>query len=125
MLWTKGDSTWSWRLRRTRAGGTRLVTRLQARHEWRRPTVAGAIAGLFPRWTLLAWSGVAFVIFQVMLGERLRLPDWLDAISPFWHLPGVPVEAFAPLPGLAELALTAVLVLLGQWGYRRRDLAAV
>ena len=45
-----------------------------------------------------------------------------NALSPFWHLPGVPVDAFAPLPGAIELALAAVLVLVGLWGYRRRDL---
>ena len=57
-----------------------------------------------------------------MLGETLRLPDWVDAISPFWHLAQVPVEAFDPIPAVAELALAAALVLLGLWGYRRRDL---
>lgn len=86
--------------------------------------VAVAITGLLPRWSLLAWAGVAFVLFQVMLGETLRLPDWVDGISPFWHLPGLPVETFDPLPAVAELVLAAVLVLLGLWGYRRRDVAA-
>jgi len=86
--------------------------------------VAVAIAGLLPRWSLLAWAGVAFVFFQVILGETLRLPDWVDAISPFWHLPGLPVESFDPLPAVAELVLAAALVLLGLWGYRRRDVAA-
>ena len=86
--------------------------------------VAVAITGLLPRWSLLAWAGVAFVLFQVMLGETLRLPDWVDGISPFWHLPGLPVETFDPLPAVAELVLAAALVLLGLWGYRRRDVAA-
>ena len=57
-----------------------------------------------------------------MLGETLRLPAWVDAISPFWHLSRVPVEAFDPRPALAELALAGVMVLLGLAGYRRRDL---
>ena len=86
--------------------------------------VAVAIAGLLPRRSLLAWAGVAFVLFQVMLGETLRMPDWVDGISPLWHLPGVPVESFDPLPAIAELALAAALALVGLWGYRRRDLAA-
>lgn len=86
--------------------------------------VAVAIAGLLPRWSLLAWAGVAFIFFQVMLGETLRLPDWVDGISPFWHLPRFPVETFDPLPAVAELVLAAALVLLGLWGYQRRDVAA-
>jgi len=59
-----------------------------------------------------------------MLGETLRLPDWVEALSPFWHLPGLPVDTFDPLPAVAELALAAVLVLVGLGGYRRRDVAA-
>jgi ABC-2 type transport system permease protein len=85
---------------------------------------AVAINGLLPRWSLLAWAGVAFVFFQVILGETLRLPNWLDTLSPFWHLPELPVEAFHPVPGVAELVLAAALVVLGLWGYRRRDVAA-
>jgi ABC-2 type transport system permease protein len=86
--------------------------------------VAFAVAGLLPRWSLLGWAGVAFVFLQVMLGETLRLPAWLDALSPFWHLPGLPVETFDLLPAVAEIVLAAALVLLGLWGFRRRDLAA-
>ena len=82
---------------------------------------AVAIVGLLPRWSLLAWAAVAFVAFQMMLGETLRLPSWVDAISPFWHLPGLPVEGFTPLPAVTELLLAVALVLLGLWGYRRRD----
>jgi hypothetical protein len=32
MVWSKADSTWSWQLRATPAGGTRLVTRVRARY---------------------------------------------------------------------------------------------
>lgn len=85
---------------------------------------AVAITGLRPRWSLLAWAGVAFVFFQIMLGETLRLPDWVDGISPFWHLPGLPVQAFDPVPAVAELVLAAALVVLAVLGYRRRDVAA-
>jgi ABC-2 type transport system permease protein len=82
-----------------------------------------AIAGVVPRWSLAAWAAVAFVAFQMMLGETLRLPSWVDALSPFWHLPGLPVESFTFLPGLTELALAMALVLVGLWGFRRRDIA--
>jgi len=86
--------------------------------------VAVAIAGLLPGWSLLAWVGVAFVFFQVMLGDTLRLPDWIDGMSPFWHLPRLPVETFEPLAAVAEIVLAAALMLLGIWGYRRRDIAS-
>jgi hypothetical protein len=40
LLWTKPDSTWSWRLTPTESGGTRLVTRIRATYNWRRPASA-------------------------------------------------------------------------------------
>jgi ABC-2 type transport system permease protein len=85
---------------------------------------AVAVAGLLPGSTMLAWMLVAAVFFQTMLGETLRLPDVVDAVSPFWHLPGVPDEPFSPVPGLVELVLAVALVVLGLWGYRRRDLTS-
>jgi ABC-2 type transport system permease protein len=82
-----------------------------------------AVVGLAPRASLAAWALVAFVFFQVMLGETLRLPDGIDGISPFWHLPGLPVDSFSPWPAVTELAIAASLVLVGLRGYRRRDVA--
>ncbi|MCU1501498.1 MAG: hypothetical protein JWM12_852, partial [Ilumatobacteraceae bacterium] len=37
LLWTKPDGTWSWQLTETHDGGTRLVTRIHAAVDWRRP----------------------------------------------------------------------------------------
>jgi hypothetical protein len=39
LLWTKPDSTWAWRLT-PMYRGTRLVTRVHAVYDWRRPLVA-------------------------------------------------------------------------------------
>ena len=55
LLWTKRDSTWSWRLSSTTTGETRLVTRLQAMHDWRRPA-AGASS-----WVLLELGDFAMM----------------------------------------------------------------
>lgn len=83
--------------------------------------LAVAVVGLWPRRSLLAWAAVAFVALQAMLGEMLRVPDWIDALSPFTHLPAVPVDRFDPVPGLVEIGLAALLVVLGMWAFRRRD----
>jgi hypothetical protein len=39
LLWTKRDSTWSWRLS-PEGEGTRLVTRVRAEYDWRHPPTA-------------------------------------------------------------------------------------
>jgi ABC-2 type transport system permease protein len=83
---------------------------------------AAAVVGLAPRMAPFAWALAGVSALQVMLGQTLRLPDWVQAISPFWHLPGVPATAFDPVPGAIELVLAAALAGLGLWGHRRRDL---
>jgi hypothetical protein len=40
LLWTKPDGTWVWKLSPTETSGTRLVTRVHAVYDWRRPAVA-------------------------------------------------------------------------------------
>ncbi len=40
LLWTKPDSTWSWRLTPTDGNGTRLLTRVHAVYDWRHPLTA-------------------------------------------------------------------------------------
>lgn len=86
-------------------------------------SVALAVVGLRPSWTAAAWAVVAFVFVQALLGDTLRLPGWVDGVSPFTHLPGVPVEDFGAFPPLAELALAGALVLGGLWGHLHRDIA--
>ena len=46
LLWSKPDSTWSWRLVELPGGGTRLVTRLRQRYQWESPGIALFTLGL-------------------------------------------------------------------------------
>ena len=86
--------------------------------------LAVALTAVLPRWSVLAWAVLAFVFLQLLLSETLRLPAWIDGLSPFWHLSKLPVESFDVVPATAELVLAAALVALGLWGYQRRDVAA-
>ena len=87
---------------------------------------AGAVAltGVLPRATMVAWAwlGVTFVIGW--LGGLLDLPSWANAVSPFEHLPLVPVEDFAWLPVAGLSLLAAALLVAGLAGFRRRDITA-
>ena len=40
LLWAKPDSTWLWQLTETSPGTTRLVTRVHAVYDWRKPALA-------------------------------------------------------------------------------------
>ena len=80
-----------------------------------------ALHGLFPRGTGLAWAAVALIALQVVLGQLLRLPDAVQAVSPYWHLAAVPVDDVEVLPSVCLVVVAAGLVAAGLWGYRRRD----
>ncbi|MEV0584549.1 ABC transporter permease [Nonomuraea sp. NPDC050310] len=90
---------------------------------WVLAGLAMLLYGTQPRLVSAAWA--ALVVFALLgqLGEVLRLPEWVQLLSPYAHLPqvpGGPIEA-APLIWLGGLALA--LVGLGVAGFRRRDLA--
>ncbi|MGN6575317.1 MAG: ABC transporter permease [Nocardioides sp.] len=83
--------------------------------------LAVALTGLFPRLAPVAWAGVAISFVIGWLGGLLDLPGWVNGLSPFDHLPLVPVEDLSVTP-LVVLSLVAVaLGAAGLWGFRRRD----
>jgi ABC-2 type transport system permease protein len=84
--------------------------------------VAVLLTGWWPRATLAVWAVLALAFLQVYLGELLRMPDWLSAASPWWHLPRQPLESFAPGPTLGVLAVAVGLGVVGMVGLRRRDI---
>jgi ABC-2 type transport system permease protein len=61
-------------------------------------------------------------VVVMLFGEVLRIPDWIQALSPFEHLALVPVEEFRGAPVLALLVLAAALSVAGQVAFARRDL---
>jgi len=79
------------------------------------------VVGWLPRLAVLAWVLVAWVVLEAFLGETLQLPDAVRALSPFFHLPAYPTEAWTVGPTAALLAVTAGVVGLAYVGHRRRD----
>lgn len=81
-----------------------------------------AIIGWRPKWSQLAWLGVAVSAVVGLLAETLNLPQWLRNVSPFEHVPSYPAAAFELLP-LAVLSLVAVAIAVaGLAGIARRDI---
>ncbi|MFO7250709.1 MAG: ABC transporter permease [Actinomycetes bacterium] len=89
---------------------------------WVTAGLAVALVGWLPRATVLAWLFVGYVGVTGYLGMLLRLPSWATALSPFSHVPRLPVEDFTWTPLLALTAIAAALIALGLYGFRRRDL---
>lgn len=71
----------------------------------------------------VGWGLLAGGLILGQFGELLRLPSWVQDLSPFRHSAAMPVEPFDPA---AALALTAVALLgagIASYLIRRRDLA--
>jgi ABC-2 type transport system permease protein len=81
--------------------------------------IAAALFGFAPRALAMAWIVLAY-------GGGVRfwgtdLPSWLQGLSPFNHIPRMPIEDFRLTPLVVLTALAAALALIGLYGFRRRD----
>ena len=83
--------------------------------------VARLLFGLLPRWMVLAWAPLALAAVVMLFGDLFGLPDWVQGLSPFEHLPAVPAEDFAWGPVLGLVGAAALLSVAGQLAFRRRD----
>jgi ABC-2 type transport system permease protein len=86
--------------------------------------VAAVLVGVLPRWSVLAWTAVAWVVLVGLLGPLLELPEWVTRLSPFDWVPSVPAEQLDPVPLAVLTLLAAALFGVALAGFRRRDLAA-
>lgn len=68
------------------------------------------------------WALLGLFFALGIVGEMLRLPSWVTGLSPFAHVPAMPVESFAPLPELVLTTLATVLTLAAWWRFRERDI---
>lgn len=108
-----GDAGQVWRLTR--------ATLVYAPALWTLVGVAAALFGLLPRAAAAAWAALAACAFAVLLERALQLPQWLVDLSPFGHVPQLPVAALEAAPLAAMSAVAVALVTAGLVGLRRRD----
>jgi ABC-2 type transport system permease protein len=74
------------------------------------------------RWAVAGWALLAVFVTLGQLGETLRLPEWVVALSPYHHVPKYPAEAFVWRPELAMTALAATALLVAWLRFRSRDI---
>ena len=83
--------------------------------------VAVLLHGLVPRVASLAWLALVWCAVVLLFGTSLRMPSWLQGVSPFHHLAAVPADPVAWTPWLVVLAVGAALGALGVTAFSRRD----
>lgn len=84
--------------------------------------LATVLFGFAPKFTSWIWFYLIYSFFVVYLGELLEMPDWLVNLTPYAHIPELPVESlnWSSLSLITFIALG--LYAVGLFGYRRRDL---
>lgn len=89
---------------------------------WLMVGLAAAGFGFAPRWVDVAWGVLAACFVIGLLGEVLRLPGWVQKLSPFEATPALPAASLDVLPLVLLIVLAAALILGGLGGLRRRDI---
>lgn len=89
---------------------------------WLMLGVVVCLFGWAPRAISFSWFYLLYAFIVVYLGKLLKFPEWLAKLSPFAHIPELPVETldFRPLIILTVLAIG--LTVLGFVGYQKRDI---
>lgn len=82
---------------------------------------ARLLHGVAPRAAPAAWLLLLVASVVLLFGEVLKLPQWLQDLSPFEHLAPVPAQSFSWAPFLVLSALAALLSVAGQLAFVRRD----
>jgi ABC-2 type transport system permease protein len=89
---------------------------------WVTAGVAVALLGWVPRAAALTWLVPVYGGIVGYFGTILQFPDWMNNLSPFGHIPRLPVEEFSWTPLVLLTAIAAGLIAFGLAGFRRRDL---
>ncbi|MFE9442841.1 ABC transporter permease [Streptomyces sp. NPDC006602] len=84
--------------------------------------LAVLLYGVLPRAATAAWAVAGAVLLIGWVGPALDVPQAVQDLSPFGHLPKLPGGGMEWGPVLALLGLAAVLTAGGLAGLRRRDM---
>ncbi|PJI86552.1 ABC transporter permease [Luteimicrobium subarcticum] len=86
--------------------------------------VALVLYGWRPRLVGLGWALVVAIVLVVLLGSALHLPQWVLDLSPFTHVPAVPVDDVDVVPLAVLLGVALILGALAFVGFCRREVGS-
>ena len=92
---------------------------------WAIVGLAMAMIGLAPRLIAVAWALLAACVVIGFLGDVLKIPRWVQELSPFQRVPQLPGASLTFVAMAVITAIAAGLVLAGIGGLRRRDFGRI
>ncbi|WP_010277141.1 ABC transporter permease [Paenibacillus senegalensis] len=80
------------------------------------------VMGVFPRATGLIWLYLVYAFVVNYFGGLFQFPEWAAQLTPFGHVPQLPLEEMDyTAVGLLSL-IAALLLFVGFQGFRKRDM---
>jgi len=80
------------------------------------------VVGVFPKAAVFCWAYFTYIFVIGFFGELLNMPEWAMNLSPFYHIPQLPLEDMRMLPLLILTMAALALAVCGLVFYRRRDI---
>ncbi|PYZ91975.1 ABC transporter permease [Salipaludibacillus keqinensis] len=89
---------------------------------WMMTSFAVLLIGWAPKYTGLTWLYLGFSFVVVYLGGLFQFPDWISSLTPFSHVPDLPVEEVNLFTLIIMTVIAIFITALGFVGYGRRDI---
>jgi len=84
--------------------------------------IAMILNAYLPRSTSMVWVYLGFSGFVIYLGKLLKFPGWIAKISPYGHVPQIPVDNMNWTNIIVLSAIAVVFMTLGFMKYKKRDM---
>ncbi|UFT99329.1 ABC transporter permease [Radiobacillus kanasensis] len=85
-------------------------------------SVAVLFIGFRPKLTSFIWLYVLYSFVVLYMGGLFQFPEWVGQLTPFGHIPQIPVEDMTWMPIILLISFAAVVTVIGFIGYNRRDI---
>ena len=118
-LWSAGNAVMEEGLALLRLYGAAMIY-LPAM--WIMVAFAVLLIGVFPKLTGLTWIYLLYSFIVVYLGGLLQFSEWMGNLSPFGHIPQIPVEDMDFMKVTILIIIAIMIGIIGFIGYNKRDM---
>jgi len=84
--------------------------------------LATILISLLPTRTSWIWAYLTLSFFIIYLGNMLNIPEWIQKLSPFGHVPYILIQDANHPPIIITALLAITLLAIGSHTYKRRDM---
>jgi ABC-2 type transport system permease protein len=84
--------------------------------------IAALLFGILPGAIGVTWAVIGYSLFVGLFGTLMDMPAWARNLSPMEHMGQPPLDSISSSAAIALLVVAAVLMTVGLFTFRRRDL---